>query len=123
MSKQRTSVSIDEEVAVYLKQDGVNASGLVNRLVKAEMDGAGGDMQLIKLRLEQVESQLESLESQVDQKREEKRRLQRRLEEHKTETQEKIADAAEQLGEHMLEPDNLAVQRWADDLDMTPESN
>jgi chromosome segregation ATPase len=121
MSKQRTSVSIDEDVAMYLQQDGVNASGLVNRLVKAEMGGADGDKQLIELRLEQVESQIESLQSQLEQKQRERERLKARLRKHQSEREEMLADAQEAISEEMRDPDNPAVETWAEKMNITTD--
>jgi len=121
MSKERTSISVDPEVASYLKQEGVNASGTVNRLVKAEMGGQASEHHLIQLRLEQVESDIESLRSRLDNKMEERDRLQSRLDTAESVNAKKIQDAVDVFDDETLTPDNIAVENWADDMGIPPE--
>lgn len=120
MSKDRTSVSVDEEVAQYLRQESVNASGLVNRLVKNEMNGFRSDRQLVELRLDQATSELEDLRTRVKQKEREVARLEEKLEQFNDDREEKLAEAREHFRPDQLTEDNPAVENWSEKLDMTP---
>lgn len=66
MSKERISASVEPAVAEYLSQDHVNASGLINDLVKRHMAGGIDKDQLREFRKRQIESKIESLESQLE---------------------------------------------------------
>lgn len=121
MSKKRTSLSVDEDVKMYLSQDSVNASGLVNQLVKQRMSGADGNKRMLELRLEQLNSEISDLENRLEHKENERAVIREKLTEHRTEREEKLDEAAETLEPRQLVPDNLAVQRFADELDMSFE--
>lgn len=55
--KERISASVDREVADYLGQDHVNASGLINQLVSRYMNGGGEGEMLRELRMQQLEDE------------------------------------------------------------------
>ena len=121
MTKKRTSLSLDPEVADYLSQEHVNASGLVNSLVKKHMNGGASEDMIRQFRIKQVQSELESIESQAQQKREELEKLQEIDEERQEEQQQKIKDAEEALSRiPNLTVDNPAVETWAEKCDMEP---
>ena len=71
MSKERISASVEPSVAEYLSQDHVNASGLINDLVKRHMAGGLDKDQLREFRRQQIESEIESLRSQLETKQSE----------------------------------------------------
>lgn len=75
MTKKRKTFSVDKEVYDYLQQEHVNASGLVNSLVKQHRKGGVTDDVIREFRRQQVESEMESLEDQLTQKESELQRL------------------------------------------------
>ena len=131
MTKERTSLSLEPEVAAYLKQDQINASGLVNNLVEKQMTGGldDGSKHLITLRLKQVRSEIESLESRVENKRAEEEHLESLLEQHEQEAaQDKEAmwsDALSVLdiqnvgGTTVIKTEDRFIESWADRLGLS----
>jgi len=122
MTKERITASVDPEVAEFLTQDGVNASGLVNRLVQDEMAGTNEAMvQMVELRLEQVESECESLEQQLAAKEKERVRLETRLSELQAEQDSRIDEVRDRIPPKFWNADHEGIRTWAAKLDMTPE--
>ena len=121
MSKERTSLSLDPEVAQFLQQDHVNASGLVNKLVKQYMSGGAGEAMVRQMRIDQLESELNELQAREEQKRRELQNLKEIDEEKTAEQKQALSEAKEALQDTPKEPDNPAIQNWAQDLGMTPE--
>lgn len=131
MTKERTSLSLEPEVAAYLKQDQINASGLVNNLIEKQMAGGldDGSKHLITLRLKQVRSEIESLESRVENKRAEEQHLESLLEQHEQEAaQDKEAmwsDALSVLdiqnvgGTTVIKTEDRFIESWADRLGLS----
>ena len=131
MTKERTSLSLEPEVAAYLKQDQINASGLVNNLVEKQMTGGldDGSKHLITLRLKQVRSEIESLESRVENKRAEEEHLESLLEQHEQEAaQDKEAmwsDALSVLdiqnvgGTTVIKTEDRFIESWAERLGLS----
>lgn len=116
MSKKRRTVSIDEEVDEYLDSDEVNASALVNQLVKNHATAGGGEQAMLELRKEQLQSEMQSKENELQQKREEYRGVLDRLSEYEDETEEIIAEAADVLEGIPLDEgayENPGVKNWA----------
>lgn len=123
MSKERTSLSLDPDVAQFLKQDHVNASGLVNKLVKQHMNGGAGEDIIREFRMNQLESELNQLQSQEEQKRKELEKLRELEREKKLELEEELTDARdaiEALPDDRAHPDNEAVKVQAEKVDMDP---
>ena len=121
MSKERTSLSLDPEVAEYLRQDHVNASGLVNSLVEKHMNGGASEDMIREFRIRQVESELNNLEEQAQRKEEELDKLKEIDEERQDEISEIIEEAQKALS-RIPNPtiDNPAVKNWAEKCDMEP---
>lgn len=121
MSKERTSLSLDPEVAQFLQQDHVNASGLVNKLVKQYMGGGAGEDMIRQFRIEQLEGELNELQAQEEQKRKQLQQL-KEVSQQKTEEQKQaLEEAKDALQGTPKEPDNPAIKNWASDLGMSPE--
>lgn len=118
MSKDRTSISGDEEVIAYLQRDDVNASGLVNNLVKQHMNGGASEKQMLDFRIRQVRSELESLEGRAENKRAELERLEERRADFMTDREKNLEEAAEMFTRDQLHADNLAVQQQAKNAGM-----
>lgn len=121
MSKGRTSLSLDDDVLAYLQQDSVNASGLVNQLVRNHMAGGDQDETLLRVHREQLQEEVESHERAAERKR----TLLKHVEESIETTEEKqsriIAQAANTLEPQMLDVENPATRNWAQKAGMEPE--
>lgn len=121
MSKERISASVDPEVEAYLSRQSVNASGLINQLVKKQMSSGGDSKQLLKLRLEQINSEIDRHESQVETLKKERDNLTSRLEEMEQHEESRLENALERLESVPWELDNPGIQDWAGELDMTEQ--
>ena len=121
MSKERTSLSLDPEVAQYLRQDSVNASGLVNELVSQHMNGGATEDMIRDFRIKQVRSELEDINSRAERKREELETLVEIDEGKSEEQQQQLEEARQTLVDTAKEPDNPAIKNWARDLGMSPQ--
>jgi chromosome segregation ATPase len=121
MTKERISASVDPEVEAYLSRETVNASGTINQLVKEQMASGGESKQLLQLRLEQINSEIERHNSQVETLKKERKGVKERLDEIQRTEQNKRQEAFEVLEGVPWKPDNPAIQTNADDLDMTPK--
>lgn len=106
MAKDRRSITLDPEVSDYLSKDGVNASALINKLVREYMAGGDTSQELRRLRIQQTESEIENLEMQMEQRRKELERLRELEKERKI---EKEADREEALDEAATK---LTPDRW-----------
>jgi len=121
MSKERRAVSLDPEVDAYLARSEVNASGLVNDLVKRHMNGDAGTDALRELRRKQLKSEIESCEKQAEQKREELETLNEVEDEEEQEQKAKLQDAIDKAKKAPRDPSNPAIQTQAKRVGMTPE--
>jgi len=119
MSKERTSVSLEPEVAQYLQRDSVNASGLVNELVDQHMTAGSTEKQLVQFRIGQVESEVESLEARLERKRKELSTLKDREESLEEESKRSEEEALENLKPRDFEYESQKVNYWAGELGMT----
>lgn len=129
MSKERTSVSLDPEVAEYLSQNGTNASELVNELVKQHMNGGASEEQILDFRISQVESETESLKAQLERKEQELSELLGRKEtlseQEQKQEQETIQEAYEKARIKELnsgiyiDTSDETLQYYADELEIS----
>lgn len=119
MSKENISATVDPAVKEYLKRDDVNASGLVNKLVKQHMNGGAGEEWMFKFRMKQVESELSDLQGRLENKRNEYSQLEEQWKERQSEKEEVLDKAANALSKSDLEERNRKVQFWAGEADMT----
>lgn len=125
MSKENISATVDEDVARFLGQDHVNASGLINKLVKEYKDGDDTDGAVLRLREEQLKSELESLNDQRESKRKELERIRQSREEAESgpdisEEADELFDDMETRGVHVW-PDAEIVQDLAMEHSMGPD--
>lgn len=120
MSKQNISASVDEDVADYLGQDHVNASGLINRLVKQHMNGASKEV-LREFRRKQLLEEVDDLESRAERKRKEAEKLAEVTQEEQTEREKELEEVAEELAGVERDPENPAVKAQASKLGIEPE--
>lgn len=122
MSKERRAVSLDPEVDAFLARDEVNASGLVNDLVKRHMNGTDGEKALRELRKEQIRSEIDSLETRAEQKREELETIDTVEAEREDERESELADAIEKAEGAPRDPQNPAIQEQAKRVGMDPDA-
>jgi septal ring factor EnvC (AmiA/AmiB activator) len=101
MSKERISASVDPEVEEYLSQDGVNASGLINRLVKNHASAGDREKAMLQLREDQLESEIESMRAQLKQKEDELSDIRQRIDEMQPEADRVVQEAVEEFGESL----------------------
>lgn len=120
MSKNVRSVSVDEEVDEYLAREGVNASELVNKLVRHHMNG-GGDNELLEFRKQQVKSEYQQLATQTRQKLQEFNRLEQQQERREDEVQSAWDEAVADLEKTPRDPESPPIKYWARELDMSAE--
>lgn len=120
MSKKRKTVSLDPEVKAYLDSNGRNASETVNRLVKMEMGEDVVNEQLIKMRMEMEKDRYEDAAQKARGHLERYNQLKQRLDNRKEAKDELLAEAKEKLAGIPHNPDNPAVENWADKLEMSP---
>lgn len=119
--KTRRTVSLDEEVDEYLDNDEVNASALVNQLVKNHVTSGGDERAMLELRREQLKSEVQSAENTAEQKRSELETVNEKLSEYEDDIQQVLDEAADVLEGITLDEDaydNPGVENWADKADL-----
>lgn len=121
MTKDRKSVTVDQDVSEYLSRDDVNASGLVNHLVQSHMESDGGAEALVELRIEQVEGEIDDIKDDIQsgkrklaRKRKKLDRLRSRLSDVTVNPEKVVEEASNILRPEQLTEDNDAVQKHAD---------
>lgn len=119
MTKERRTVSLDEEVEEYLASEGVNASELVNKLVKKHASAGGDERAMLELRKEQLQSDINSLGGRIESKEKELERIQARLDTHNSKEEQILTEAAEALTTTDLRKKNRKVEFWAEQMDLS----
>lgn len=122
--KERKSVTLDPEVADYLGRDEVNASGLVNRLVKMHMNGGDPDNAIREFRKRQLKSEINEYEQRAKMKREELEQINEVAAAHEEEQQSAFEEALETVRDipaERVHPENPAVITQAQKAGVTPE--
>lgn len=124
MTKKRKTFSVDEDVYEYLQQEHVNASGLVNSLVKQHRKGGVTDDVIREFRRQQVESEMESLEEQLSQKESELQRLESFEVEKENERMAAVDSMLDEIanGKAVFPPDHPMVQDVARHFDGQDEA-
>lgn len=120
MTKERISASVDPEVEAYLSRESVNASGLINQLVKQQMASGVESKQLLQLRLDQINSEIDRYESQLESLEKERKGIKSRIEKLESDEKAEVREALDQLETVPWKVDNPAIQTNAEDLDMEP---
>lgn len=119
MSKKRRTVTLDGENNQFLKKHD-NASALVNDLVNQYRKGPGKQTAALELQIEQKQRERENAQQTVDRLDREIRELRELKTDFEKQEQTLLSDAKETLKDTPKDPNNLAVQEWADNLDMRP---
>lgn len=118
MSKERLSATVDPDVQEFLDMPGRNKSETINEAVKQYMKANSSDKAMLRLRKEQLESDISNLKSQLREKENELNRVDEKLGEHKSETEQVITDAREKFAGHELDPEDPAVRNYASKADL-----
>jgi chromosome segregation ATPase len=124
MSKKNISATVDEDVERFLSQEHINTSGLINDLVSQYMQGGTEQAAMLRLREEQLRSELEALKQQRESKRKELERLTQSREEIESgpdigDELNKILDDLEQRGTHVW-PEAQPIQDLAGEHSLQP---
>lgn len=119
--KVSTSVTLTTENREYLDREVNNRSAFINDLIEAHRNGKS-DMEeaIARHRREQLLSELNRVESREEQIKDELEHIQMRISEEQERKAEQLEKAKDALAEVPKEPDNPAIENWADKLDMTP---
>jgi len=123
MSKQRRAVTLEPEVDEYLSQEHINASGLVNDLVKRHMSGDDTEAAIREFRINQLEDEAEEYAGIAERKRERAERLREVAEQEQSERKQAVQEVVDDLVNKDVprDPDNPAIKTQADNLDMEPK--
>jgi len=121
MSKENISATVDPEVAQYLNREGINTSGKINKLVKQEMNAGTSERQMLELRQEQLQGDIEDLENRLETKEKMLQDVNSRLGELDEKEQENNREQLRKLKKVPNDPGHSFVQEVAEDLGMTPE--
>lgn len=120
--KVRTSVSLTQENKAYLDSETNNRSAFINDLIDAHRKGKSDmDEVVARYRREQLEAERRKAQNTVERVESELETIDKQLAEKQAEKEDALDEAREVLADVPKEPENPAIQNWADDLDMTPE--
>lgn len=120
--KQRVTLNLDSGLVAWMDEEYGNRSKFVNDLLQrakegdSQMDRVVAQYQLEQLKGQKatVESRLESIEGQIN-------KFKKKAQRFEEEQENVVEDAYDSLNTTRLEPDNPAVENWADKAEMTPE--
>jgi len=125
MSKERLTVSLDPELVNQLQEKTDNQSGTVNRLLREYFKSGGSGPMALEVRIRDLEQRIEEalnerdrVNRRIERLRNEKERVEREIEGRQEKEREKLEEAKEYV--RGKQPDNPAVQNWAEKLGMTP---
>ncbi len=119
--KKRVAVSLSEENVAWIDENYNNRSAFIDDLVTRAREGESQmDDVVARYRLEQLNAEESSVESRLESIQSQKQRLREQLKSNEKETEALLSDAKQALSTTPKEPNNPAIQEWADDLGMTP---
>jgi hypothetical protein len=95
--KERVSASVDPEVAEYLSQDQINASGLINDLVKRHMKGGASDEMMREFRIQRLEDEYKDAAATARRKLQEINRMKELTTEAEKEVTREIDDLIDDM--------------------------
>lgn len=121
MAKENISATVEKDVAEYLDMPGRNRSQTINQAVKQYMKADSSENAMLRLRKEQLESDISNLESQLSEKRAELERVDERLDEQQSKVDKVVQEAREAFAGHEMDPSDPAVQNYASKADMTAQ--
>jgi septal ring factor EnvC (AmiA/AmiB activator) len=132
MGKKRKTFSLDEDVETELSnRDHLNASSLANEFFRQYLfQGESQDAALhmrkndIDRQIENTRQEISHLESKLERLQDEKEQVKDMIRQRRQSGLEQIDEAVETVKNSpnfTIEPDNPAIQQWAQDANMTPE--
>jgi len=123
MNKERRTVTLDPAVDEYLDRPGVNASELVNELMKEYMNGDGGKANIREFRMRQLQSDIDALQKRLNQRKREYDQLKEARTEAEEEREQELQEAVNVFSrpDVKLKKNRQKVRSWANELDMTQE--
>lgn len=119
MSKETRTVTLDEENDEFLA-DQDNASAVVNDLVTQFREGGDRGTAALELQKKQKERDLETHKNFVENLEQDIAEIEALVQEFKREEDAELQEAQDALKHVPNDPENDAVQNWAQKLGMTP---
>lgn len=120
--KVRTSVSLTQENKAYLDSETNNRSAFINDLIDAHRKGKSDmDEVIARYRREQLKAERRKAKNTVERVDSELETIDKQLEQKQAERESELDEARDVLADVPKDPENPAIQNWAEDLDMTPE--
>lgn len=107
MSKERRTVTLDKDLQDRLDDPSVNASGLVNQLLRSHF-GENSERQRLEIRRDRLQDELDELMNAVETKREQLERVEAQLAEHTANLDGRLQTADNAL------PSRLVLERQFD---------
>jgi len=117
--KKRKSITFDEDNYEFLSNHD-NASALVRDLVEQYRTDGNREKAALKLRQEQKQRELESARDEVKRVENDLKEITELLQEVEEVEADQWDEAVEALSNAPKEPDNPAIENWADKLGVTP---
>jgi len=117
--KKRKTLTLDEENYECLQKED-NASAVVNDLVDNYRRTGDRGTAGLRLRAEHIREQCERAQKELQMYRNQLEDVERLIQEQERQEDEELLEAREALEHVPKEPDNPAVENWADKLGMTP---
>lgn len=119
MSKDRFSISMDEENVEWIDANYNNRSAFLNDLVTDFREGTSSAEDVVaQYRLQQMNAEIASLESQLETLQDQKEAIQDTVTTREERREETLEDAVNALEHTPLEEENPAVQNWAEEVGM-----
>lgn len=122
MSKDRRGISISPEVNEYLSRDGVNASELVEKLVREHMKQGDTATAAIQVQLNQKKRELDRVQTEEEQLQRDIAELEELQRQLTTEESAELETHLETLRNTPADPTNPAIRNHANALDITPQA-
>lgn len=120
--KVRISVTIDAENKRWIDNNHQKRSTFINELVTAaRRNGCQNEAVVRQYRIQQLQSDKQRRKAELESIQEELEQLRSLEQEKEAKQEELIEEAREQLYGARLEPDNPAVQNWAEKIGITPQ--
>lgn len=122
MTKDRRGISISPDVNEYLSREGVNASELVEKLVREHMRQGDTAVAAVQVQLNQKKRELDRVQTEEEQLQQDIAELEELQQQLSTEDSEELETHLETLKKTPADPTNPAIRNHAKVLDITPQA-
>lgn len=120
--KVSTSVNLTGKNREYLDREVNNRSAFINDLIEAHRQGKSDiDEAIARYRREQLEHELREVQSRKREIQNQLDVINQKVQKEEARKQEQLAEAKETLADVPRDPENPAVENWADKIGITPE--